>query len=86
MVTPKNLIQNLKTDLGSSIRNRLAGGSESHKKALEVLLQDCQKKHSEISKNLAIKHAQKKAYIHKNSNEEDDISNAGEAVETAVAF
>ncbi|KAF8447123.1 hypothetical protein BGX38DRAFT_1270597 [Terfezia claveryi] len=128
MVTPKNLIQNSKTDLGwdtrdadytswrnavkdycaqhsirswasasqnekdaliiaarsltgfrTSIRNRLAGGSESHKKALEALLQDCLKKRSETSKNLAIKRARKRAHAHENSDEEDDISDADEA-------
>ncbi|KAF8428448.1 hypothetical protein BGX38DRAFT_1147010 [Terfezia claveryi] len=66
MVTPKNLIQNSKTDLGwniqdadyiswSSMRNRLA---------------DCLKKRSETSKNLAIKHAQKRAHDYENSDEE----------------
>ncbi|KAF8433155.1 hypothetical protein BGX38DRAFT_1146212 [Terfezia claveryi] len=109
MVTPKDLIQNSKTDLGwasasqnekdaliiaarsltgfrSSMRNGLAGGSESHKKALEALLQDCLKKHSEISKNLAIKCARKRTHDHENTDEEDDISDADEAVGTAVAF
>ncbi|KAF8432911.1 hypothetical protein BGX38DRAFT_1146253 [Terfezia claveryi] len=135
MVTPKNLIQNSKTDLGwdtrdadytswrnavkdycaqhssqswasasqnekdaliiaarsltrfrSSMRNRLAGGSESHKKALEALLQDCLKKRSEASKNLAIKRARKRVHDHENSDKEDDISDAGEATGTAVAF
>ncbi|KAF8441112.1 hypothetical protein BGX38DRAFT_1316651 [Terfezia claveryi] len=86
MVTPKNLIQNSKTNLGTSMRNRLAGGSESHQKALEALLQDCLKKRSETSKNLAIKRARKRAYAHENSDEEEDISNAGEAAGTAVAF
>ncbi|KAF8441924.1 hypothetical protein BGX38DRAFT_1144220 [Terfezia claveryi] len=111
MVTPKNLIQNSKTDLGwdtrdadytswrnavkdycaqhsirswasasqnekdaliiaahsltgfrTSMRNRLAGGSESHKKALE------------------------RAHAHENSDEEDDISDTDEAAGTAVAF
>ncbi|KAF8428451.1 hypothetical protein BGX38DRAFT_1147001 [Terfezia claveryi] len=66
--------------------NRLAGGSESHKKALEALLQDCLKKHSETSKNLAIKRARKRAHAHENSDEEDDISDADEAAGTAVAF
>ncbi|KAF8432800.1 hypothetical protein BGX38DRAFT_1146328 [Terfezia claveryi] len=55
-------------------------------KALEALLQDCLKKHSEISKNLAIKRARKKAHAHENSNEEEDISDAGEAAGTTVAF
>ncbi|KAF8435240.1 hypothetical protein BGX38DRAFT_1145693 [Terfezia claveryi] len=112
MVTPKNLIQNSKTDLGwdtrdadyiswhnavkeycaqhsiqrTSMRNRLAGGSESHQKALEALLQDCLKKRSETSKNLAIKRARKRAYAHENSDEEEDISDAGEAAGTAVVF
>ncbi|KAF8431493.1 hypothetical protein BGX38DRAFT_1146611 [Terfezia claveryi] len=135
MVTPKNLIQNSKTDLGwdtrdadytswrnavkdycaqhsirswasasqnekdaliiaarsltgfrSSMRNQLASGSESHKKALEALLQDCLKKRSETSKNLAIKHARNRAHANKNSDEEDDISDAGEAAGTVVAF
>ncbi|KAF8432633.1 hypothetical protein BGX38DRAFT_1276575 [Terfezia claveryi] len=135
MVTPKNLIQNSKTDLGwdtrdadytswrnavkdycaqhsirswasasqnekdaliiaarsltgfrTSMRNRLAGGSESHQKALEALLQDCLKKRSETSKNLAIKRARKRAHAHENSDEEEDISDAGEAAGTAVAF
>ncbi|KAF8425422.1 hypothetical protein BGX38DRAFT_1279217 [Terfezia claveryi] len=74
------------TGFRSSMRNRLAGGSKSYKKALEALLQDCLKKHSETSKNLAIKHAQKRAHDHENSDEEDDISNTGEAAGTAVAF
>ncbi|KAF8433171.1 hypothetical protein BGX38DRAFT_1146201 [Terfezia claveryi] len=68
------------------MRNQLAGGSESHKKALEALLQDCLKKRSETSKNLAIKRARKRAHAHENSDEEDDISNADEAAGTAVAF
>ncbi|KAF8441127.1 hypothetical protein BGX38DRAFT_1272835 [Terfezia claveryi] len=135
MVTPKNLIQNLKTNLRwdtrdadyilwhnavkdycaqhsirswasasqnekdaliiaacsltgfrSFMRNRLAGGSESHKKALEALLQDCLKKRSETSKNLAIKRAQKRAHSHENSDKEDDISDGGKAAGIAVAF
>ncbi|KAF8455730.1 hypothetical protein BGX38DRAFT_1267015 [Terfezia claveryi] len=109
MVTPKNLIQNSKTDLGwasasqnekdaliiaarsltgfrTSMRNRLASGSESYQKALEALLQDCLKKRSETSKNLAIKRARKRAHAHENSNEEEDISDAGEAAGTAVVF
>ncbi|KAF8458606.1 hypothetical protein BGX38DRAFT_1264867 [Terfezia claveryi] len=109
MVTPKNLIQNSKTDLGwasasqnekdaliiaarsltgfrTSMRNRLASGSESYKKVLEALLQDCLKKRSETSKNLAIKRARKRAHAYENSDEEEDISNAGEAAGTAVAF
>ncbi|KAF8420291.1 hypothetical protein BGX38DRAFT_1280238 [Terfezia claveryi] len=68
------------------MRNRLADGSESHKKALEALLQDCLKKHSETSKNLAIKRARKRAHAHENSDEEEDISDAGEATGTTVAF
>ncbi|KAF8429412.1 hypothetical protein BGX38DRAFT_1278238 [Terfezia claveryi] len=135
MLTPKNLIQNSKTDLEwdtrdtdytswrnaikdycaqhsirswasasqnekdaliiaarsltrfrTSMRNRLAGGSESHQKALEALLQDCLKKHSETSKNLAIKHARKRAHAHENSDEEEDISDTDKAAGTAVAF
>ncbi|KAF8428823.1 hypothetical protein BGX38DRAFT_1278387 [Terfezia claveryi] len=70
----------------SSMRNRLASGSESYKKVLEALLQDCLKKRSEISKNLAIKRTRKRAHDHKNTDEEDDISDAGEAAGTAVAF
>ncbi|KAF8414825.1 hypothetical protein BGX38DRAFT_1281644 [Terfezia claveryi] len=68
------------------MRNRLASGSESHKKALEALLQDCLKKHSETSKNLAIKRARKRAHAYENSDEEDDISDADEAAATVVAF
>ncbi|KAF8430946.1 hypothetical protein BGX38DRAFT_1277516 [Terfezia claveryi] len=68
------------------MRNRLAGGSESHQKALEALLQDCLKKCFETSKNLAIKRARKRAHAHENSNEEEDISDVGEAAGTAGAF
>ncbi|KAF8429353.1 hypothetical protein BGX38DRAFT_1278253 [Terfezia claveryi] len=90
MVTPKNLIQNSKTDLGGTLEmpttyhgamlsrtivpniqseefheESTGRGSESHKKALEALLQDCLKKQHD---------------------EEDDISDAGEAAGTAVVY
>lgn len=134
MVTPKNLIQNSKADLGwdtrdadytswrnavkeycarhsirtwgaasqaekdalvvaargltgfrPTIRDRLASGSEFHKKALEALLQDCLKKRSETAKNLAIKRARKRAHADVVSDGDDEVPD-GQNKATAVAF
>ncbi|KAF8430819.1 hypothetical protein BGX38DRAFT_1277596 [Terfezia claveryi] len=74
------------TGMRSTMRNRLAVGSEHHKKVLEALLQDCLKKRFETAKNLAIKRARKRAQPDENSDAEDKVSDGSEDPGTAVAF
>ncbi|KAF8435237.1 hypothetical protein BGX38DRAFT_1275142 [Terfezia claveryi] len=83
MVTPKNLIQNSKTDLGWDTRD---ADYTSWRNADFYEELTGRWKRSETSKNLAIKRARKRAHAHENSDEEEDISDAGKAVGTAVAF
>ncbi|KAF8448514.1 hypothetical protein BGX38DRAFT_573894 [Terfezia claveryi] len=73
------------TGFRQSIRDRLASGSEFHKKALEALLQDCLKKRSDIAKNLAIKRARKRVHADMVSDVDDEVSD-GEIQGEAVAF
>ncbi|RPB22971.1 hypothetical protein L211DRAFT_850005 [Terfezia boudieri ATCC MYA-4762] len=68
-----------------TIRDRLASGSDFHKKALEALLQDCLKKRSETAKNLAIKRARKRAQPDVVSDGDDEVPD-GEIKPIAMLF
>ncbi|RPB22613.1 hypothetical protein L211DRAFT_850378 [Terfezia boudieri ATCC MYA-4762] len=73
------------TGFRPTIRDRLASGSDFHKKAWEVLLQDCLKKRSETTKNLAIKCARKRVQLDVVSDGDDKVPD-GEIKPIAVLF
>ncbi|RPB18124.1 hypothetical protein L211DRAFT_854441 [Terfezia boudieri ATCC MYA-4762] len=73
------------TGFRPTIRDRLVLGSEFLKKALEALLQDCLKKCSETTKNLAIKRMRKRAQPDVVSNGDDEVPDS-EIKPIAVLF